>query len=42
MNQFLTSQGNELQYTIGKINVHSILTKDIGVLKRAYFSPANF
>jgi hypothetical protein len=29
MNQFLTFQGYGLQYTIGKINVHSILTKDI-------------
>jgi hypothetical protein len=28
-NIFLTSQGYGLQYTIGKINVHSILTKDI-------------
>jgi hypothetical protein len=41
MNQFLTSQGNGLQYTIGKINVHSILTEDIWVLKTAYFSPAH-
>jgi hypothetical protein len=29
INQFLTSQGYGLQYKIGKINVHSILTKDI-------------
>ena len=42
MNQFLTSQGYGLQYTIGKINVHSILTKDIWVLKTAYFSSAQF
>ena len=41
MNQFLTSQGYGLQYTIGKINVYSILTKDIWVLKTAYFSPAS-
>jgi hypothetical protein len=42
MNQFLASQGNGLQYTIRKINVHSILTKDIWVSKTAYFSPAHF
>jgi hypothetical protein len=41
MNQFLTSQGYGLQYTIGKLNVRSILTKNIWVLRRAYFSPAN-
>ena len=29
MNQFYTFQGYELQYTIEKIHVHSILTKDI-------------
>jgi hypothetical protein len=28
INQFLTFQGYELQYTIKKIHVHSILTKD--------------
>ena len=35
IDQFLTFQGYELQYTIGKITVHSILTEDIRVLKGA-------
>ena len=42
MTQFLTSQGYGLQYTIGKINVHLILTKYIWVLKGAPFSPAHW
>ena len=38
---FYLFQGHKLQFAIENIDVHSILTKDIWVLKRSYFSPAN-